>query len=48
MQDPKRRARDLGLKFSGEPGPFNAITDVRDVAVGMKTLIEARPRPGRP
>lgn len=47
MQVPKRRARDLGLKLLGEPGPFNAITDVHDVAVGMKTIIEARPRAGR-
>ena len=42
-----RRARDLGLKLPGEPGPLNAITDVADVAVGLKTIIETRPRPGR-
>lgn len=41
------RARDLGLKLPGDPGPFNAITDVADVAVGLKTIIETRPRPGR-
>ena len=41
------RARDLGLKLPGEPGPLNAITDVADVSVGMKTIIETRPRPGR-
>ena len=34
------RARDLGIPFDGEPGPFNAITDVPGVAVGHVTLIE--------
>ena len=34
------RARDLGIPFEGVPGPLNAITDVRDVEVGQKTLIE--------
>jgi D-aminopeptidase len=33
------RARDLGIPFDGNPGPFNAITDVRGVEVGYKTLI---------
>jgi D-aminopeptidase len=33
------RARGLGLPFPGEPGPFNAITDVADVEVGYSTLI---------
>jgi L-aminopeptidase/D-esterase-like protein len=33
------RARGLGIAFDGEPGPFNAITDVEGVAVGYKTLI---------
>ncbi len=32
------RARDLGLKLPGTPGPFNAITDVSDVLVGYTTL----------
>ncbi len=32
------RARDLGLPFPGTPGPANAITDVRGVAVGHATL----------
>jgi D-aminopeptidase len=41
------RARDLGLLFDGEPGPFNAITDVDGVHVGMMTIIEDTPRPGR-
>jgi D-aminopeptidase len=34
------RARDLGIKFEGEPGPLNAITDVPGVEVGHCTLIE--------
>ena len=33
------RARDLGIPFSGEPGPHNAITDVAGVLVGHTTLI---------
>ena len=33
------RARDLGIPFEGKPGPLNAITDVRGVEVGQKTLI---------
>ena len=36
----KPRARDLGLDFSGTPGPFNAITDVPGVLVGVRTRIE--------
>lgn len=42
------RARDLGLDFQGATGPFNAITDVAGVAVGLKTIIEDRPRADRP
>jgi L-aminopeptidase/D-esterase-like protein len=34
------RARDLGIPFEGEPGPWNAITDVAGVEVGYTTLIE--------
>lgn len=41
------RARDLGLDLAGTPGPLNAITDVADVQVGLKTIIEESPRPGR-
>jgi D-aminopeptidase len=41
------RARDLGLDLPGTTGPFNAITDVAGVAVGFRTVIEERPRPGR-
>jgi len=36
---PKPRARALGLDFPGEPGAWNAITDVAGVRVGMTTLI---------
>jgi D-aminopeptidase len=32
------RARDLGIPFKGETGPWNAITDVAGVAVGHLTL----------
>lgn len=33
------RARDLGVPFDGNPGSFNAITDVPGVEVGSTTLI---------
>ncbi len=34
------RARDLGIPFQGgQPGPFNAITDVAGVEVGFTTLM---------
>lgn len=33
------RARDLGIPFDGNPGKFNAITDVGGVLVGHTTLI---------
>ncbi len=33
------RARDLGIPFSGTPGPTNAITDVAGVQVGHRTII---------
>ena len=35
-----RRAREMGWKLRGKPGPFNAITDVPGVLVGSTTLIE--------
>ena len=35
----KPRARDLGVPFDGDPGPLNAITDVKGVEVGHTTLI---------
>ncbi|MFX1513733.1 MAG: P1 family peptidase [Promethearchaeota archaeon] len=34
------RARDLGIPFDGEPGKFNAITDVKGVEIGHSTIIE--------
>jgi L-aminopeptidase/D-esterase-like protein len=34
------RARDVGIPFEGTAGPLNAITDVKGVEVGHKTLIE--------
>jgi len=37
--EPKPRARDLGVPFDGNPGSFNAITDVKGVEVGHTTLI---------
>ena len=36
----KPRARAVGLKYRGLPGPHNAITDVPGVEVGYQTLIE--------
>ncbi|WP_051332286.1 DmpA family aminopeptidase [Cucumibacter marinus] len=48
MSNTAVRARDLGIELEGTPGPFNAITDISDVAVGLKTIIEDTPRPGRP
>jgi L-aminopeptidase/D-esterase-like protein len=33
------RARDLGVPFSGTPGPLNAISDVAGVEVGHSTII---------
>jgi L-aminopeptidase/D-esterase-like protein len=35
----KPRARAVGLKFRGTPGPHNAITDVPGIEVGYQTLI---------
>jgi D-aminopeptidase len=36
----KPRARAVGLKYRGIPGPHNAITDVPGVEVGYRTLIK--------
>jgi D-aminopeptidase len=36
----KPRARSLGIAFDGEPGAWNAITDVPGLEVGYATLIE--------
>ena len=38
----KPRARDLGVPFDGNPGPLNAITDVKGVEVGYTTLISGQ------
>ncbi len=35
----KRRARSLGIGFQGQPGRWNAITDIPGVEVGYRTLI---------
>lgn len=37
------RARDLNIPFAGQPGEFNAITDVPGVQVGYSTLINDLP-----
>ena len=36
---PRPRARDLGVRFDGTPGPQNAITDVPGVTVGHETIV---------
>ena len=41
----RKRARDIGIPFTGIPGPLNAITDVQGVQVGHRTLIEDGPSP---
>jgi L-aminopeptidase/D-esterase-like protein len=38
----KERARDLGIRFQGRPGAYNAITDVAGVLVGYSTIIEGK------
>ena len=43
----KPRARDLGIKLPGTPGPLNAITDVAGVEVGFTTLIADAPHVAR-
>lgn len=35
----KKRARELGLRFEGNTGPQNALTDVNGVCVGETTII---------
>ena len=41
-QNPKPRARDLGVPFDGTPGTNNGITDVKGVEVGHTTLISGQ------
>lgn len=36
------RARSLGIPFDGQPGVYNAITDVAGVTVGYATLIDGK------
>lgn len=38
----KPRARDIGIPFEGNPGKFNAITDVNGVEVGFSTIISGQ------
>ncbi len=38
----KSRARDIGIPFYGNPGKFNAITDVKGVEVGFSTIISGQ------
>lgn len=40
MDDNRMRARELGIPLTGDPGPWNAITDVPGVEVGYVTLCE--------
>jgi L-aminopeptidase/D-esterase-like protein len=39
VADAGPRARDLGIPFTGTPGPLNAIVDVAGVEVGHATII---------
>ena len=40
----RSRLRDLGIRVGRlEPGPFNAITDIRGIEVGYATLVENEP-----
>ncbi|MEM6805088.1 MAG: P1 family peptidase [Bacteroidota bacterium] len=41
-QGQKARARDLGIPFAGQNGPFNTITDVKGVEVGYSTIISGK------
>lgn len=36
----KPRARDLGIPFEGETGPYNAITDIDGIEVGYSTIVK--------
>lgn len=40
VDDHRMRARELGIPLNGEPGPWNAITDVPGIEVGYVTLCE--------
>lgn len=43
----KPRARDIGIPFTGTPGKFNAITDVKGVEVGYSTIIAGQGKNSR-
>ncbi|CAN3129414.1 P1 family peptidase [Mycobacterium sp. smrl_JER01] len=38
--DGRPRARGAGIELPGTPGPFNALTDVAGVQIGVTTLVE--------
>ena len=40
MAEDRMRARAAGIPLDGEPGPWNALTDVPGVEVGYVTLVE--------
>lgn len=40
QQRAKPRAREAGVPLHGNPGPYNALTDVPRVEVGVTTLVE--------
>ncbi|WP_326796956.1 P1 family peptidase [Streptomyces sp. NBC_01808] len=40
MSEERGRARDFGIPLTGEPGEWNAITDVPGVQVGYVTLVD--------
>jgi L-aminopeptidase/D-esterase-like protein len=40
--DGQPRARALGIPLNGNPGEFNAITDVAGVEVGYSTIIRGK------
>ncbi len=42
---PRGRAREIGLPLMGETGPCNAITDVRGVEVGYRTIVREEAEP---
>ena len=43
-QQPKQRARELGIPIAGTPGRYDAITDVAGVEVGQTTIISGSGR----
>lgn len=38
----KPRARDIGIPFTGTPGKYNAITDVKGLEVGYSTIVSGQ------